>query len=180
MKKLYPIILLSFILFSSALNAQTEMPVDRPTQAIFFEAGGAGLSYSLNYDRRFKGVNGLGIRGGLSYIARTEDVKMFSAPVQLNYLMGKKVNFFELGVGFTYFYLDDYLYCFDPNDPYCNSGETEFLLPVKTKGDVMATFTIGFRHQPKDGIMYRLAITPVANSNGFWPIYAGLSFGYSF
>src|SRR5262245_32793587 len=174
MKKLYPIPILSFFLFSSTLQAQTNLPPARPAQSIFLEAGGAGLSYSFNYDRRWKGDKGFGIRGGLSYISREDDVKMFSAPIQVNYLMGKGVNFFELGAGVTYFYLDDYLYC--SGLPGCSSDESEFLLPVKTKGDVMATFTFGFRHQPKNGIMYRLAITPVANRSGFWPLFAGLSF----
>jgi hypothetical protein len=178
MKKVYSYSLLSLFLIPGIVTAQTETPVYRPAQAMYLEAGGAGLSYSFNYDRRFKGDKGLGIRGGLSYISREDDVKMFSAPLQLNYLMGKGVNFFELGAGVTYFYLDDYLYC--SGLPGCNSGESEFLLPVKTKGDVMATFTFGFRHQPKNGIMYRLAVTPVANRSGFWPLFAGLSFGYSF
>jgi hypothetical protein len=97
---------------------------------------------------------------------------MFSAPWQVNYLIGKHVNFLEVGAGVTYFYLNDYIYS--------GKGESEFLLPVKTKGDVMATFTFGFRHQPRNGIMYRFAITPVANRSGFWPVFAGASFGYSF
>ena len=167
MKKFYPILFASFLLFCSSLFAQ------KKAQALFLEAGGAGLSYSLNYDTRLKGEAGLGFRGGLSYISRAEDIKMFSAPLQVNYLLGKQTNFLELGVGATYFYLDDYIYM-------GSSDESEFLLPVKTKGDVMFTFTFGFRHQPRNGIMYRLAVTPIANRSGFWPLFAGLSFGYSF
>jgi len=173
MKKFYPFILLYFIAFcSSSLHAQTKSAV-QSSKSIFLEAGGAGLSYSFNYDFRLKGESGLGFRAGVSYISRVDDIKMYSVPCQVNYLMGKQTNFFELGVGVTYFYLDDYLY-------YGNSGESEFLLPVKTKGDAMFTMTFGFRHQPKQGIMYRLAITPIANRSGFWPAFAGLSFGYSF
>jgi len=178
MKKFYSIPCFSLLLTSFTASSQVNENFSRPSQSIFLEAGGAGLSYSFNYDRRLKGEKGLGFRGGLGYISRTEDFKMFSAPFQVNYLLGKNSNFIELGVGATYFYLDDYIYYNTPG--FTSSGESEFLLPVKTKGDVMFTMTFGFRHQPKEGIMYRLAITPVANRDGFWPLFAGLSFGYSF
>ena len=169
MKKFYSLFLLLPLFYSNSLQAQT----NKSAKSIYLEAGGAGLSYSFNYDFRLKGESGLGFRAGVSYVSREDDIKMYSVPWQVNYLMGKQTNFFELGVGVTYFYLDDYLY-------YGNSGESEFLLPVKTKGDAMFTMTFGFRHQPKQGIMYRLAITPIANRSGFWPAFAGLSFGYSF
>jgi hypothetical protein len=178
MKKFYPYSLLPLFIFTSTLQAQTNQEFSRPARSIYLEAGGAGLSYSFNFDSRFRGEKGLGWRGGLSYISREDDVKMFSAPLQVNYLIGKKVNFIEVGAGITYFYLDDYIYYNGPG--FTSSGESEFILPVKTKGDVMATFTFGFRHQPVHGIMYRLAITPIANRSGFWPLFAGLSFGYSF
>jgi len=173
MNKIYPFALLFFItIYSSSIRAQSNSPV-KSAKSIYLEAGGAGLSYSFNYDFRLKGESGLGFRAGASYISREDDIKMYSIPFQVNYLLGKQTNFFELGVGATYFYLDDYLY-------YGGSDESEFLLPVKTKGDVMYTMTFGFRHQPKQGIMYRFAVTPVANRSGFWPLFAGLSFGYSF
>jgi hypothetical protein len=178
MKNVYSYSLVFIFLFPVVLYAQPNGNSKKPAQAIFLEVGGAGLSYSFNYEYRLKAEGGLGFRGGLSYISREEDVKMFSAPVQVNYLLGKETNFIEIGAGLTYFYLDDYLYCNYPGCP--SSDESEFLLPVKTKGDVMATFTFGFRHQPRSGIMYRFAITPVANRSGFWPLFAGVSFGYSF
>jgi hypothetical protein len=171
MKIIYTLTLTSFTIISSPLFAQTISTV-KPVNAIYLEAGGAGLSYSFNFDFRAKGESGLGFRAGLSYMSRPDDIKMFSAPWQVNYLIGKHVNFLEVGAGVTYFYLNDYIYS--------GKGESEFLLPVKTKGDVMATFTFGFRHQPRNGIMYRFAITPVANRSGFWPVFAGASFGYSF
>ena len=177
MKKFYSLALIPSLIICSAVNGQLSPTAQKPSQSVFLEAGGAGLSYSFNYDRRFKGDKGFGLRGGLSYFSREEDVKMFSAPVQLNYLMGKGPNFIEVGAGLTYFYLDDYIYY---GSGFSSNAESEFILPVKTKGDVMATFTFGFRHQPKEGIMYRLAVTPIANRSGFWPLFAGLSFGYAF
>ena len=177
MKKFYPFTLILSIIISSTIYGQSGTTPQKAAQSVFLEAGGAGLSYSFNYDRRFKGDEGFGLRGGLSYFSREDDVKMFSAPVQLNYLMGKGPNFIEVGAGLTYFYLDDYIYY---GSGFSSNAESEFILPVKTKGDVMATFTFGFRHQPKEGITYRLAITPIANRSGFWPLFAGLSFGYAF
>jgi hypothetical protein len=178
MKIIYTVSFALLFFVSSRLSAQSIIPPLKPTRAIYLEAGGAGLSYSFNFDSRFKGEKGWGWRGGLSYISRPEDLKLFSAPLQVNYLLGSHTNFIELGAGLTYFYLDDYLYY--NGTGYTSSDESELLLPVKTKGDVMATFTFGFRHQPKQGIMYRFALTPVANSSGFWPLFAGASFGYSF
>ncbi len=173
MKKLYSFSFLFLTtICSTSLKAQSNNSI-KSAKSIYLEAGGAGLSYSFNYDFRLKGESGFGFRAGVSYISREDDIKMYSVPWQVNYLLGKQTNFFELGVGATYFYLDDYLY-------YGSSDESEFLLPVKTKGDVMFTMTFGFRHQPKQGLMYRLAVTPVANRSGFWPAFAGLSFGYSF
>jgi len=179
MKNIYTLNLTCILFLSSTTFAQTitlNLPT-KPMSSIYLEAGGAGLSYSVNFDSRFKGENGWGWRGGLSYISRTDDLKMYSVPFQINYLLGTRTNFLELGAGVTYFYLDDYLYY---NSGFSSSDESEFILPVKTRGDLMATFTFGFRHQPRNGIMYRLAITPIANRSGFWPLFAGLSFGYSF
>lgn len=82
-------------------------PDSSRAQSVYIEAyGPAGNNYSINYDTRFRGFRGWGIRGGLGYLPKDYS-HVFSAPIQLTYLVGRKRHFLEVGGGFTGYHSRD-------------------------------------------------------------------------
>lgn len=188
MKKVFTLLLLFCL--SLSLRAQDKLP----TQSVFLELGGAGLPYSFNYDFRFskERMDSWGMRVGAGGYT-TENDSFFSLPVMVNKLYGKGPHYFELGFGMTFFAYDEsnYTYCengyYDPNGIFvCTStvsseSNYQFILPVDGSPSVMGTMNFGYRRVPVDGgFTWRLNLTPIFNNNGFWPLYAGVGFGYAF
>lgn len=190
MKKFFPAIIL--FLFNMAVMAQTSQ-LTLPTKAIYVELGGAGLPYSFNYDFRFdqSKIEGWGMRVGLGGYTTTNE-SFFSAPIMLNRLYGKGIHFFEVGIGATFF-------AFDNNyQDYCISGYYDqntgqyicqqydrssynFILDVDGSPSVMGTMNFGYRRIPVDGgFTWKINLNPIFNNNGFWPLFAGVGFGYAF
>jgi hypothetical protein len=150
--------------------------LNQRAKSIYFEALGPGSLYSVNYDTRFKKRrNGLGARIGLTYVF-IDNEKALAVPLLLNYLFGKKTNFFEVGIGATYYYdfKTDYTPLFgDPLLP----GSTKF----KQYGSgVIGSVTFGYRYQPlKGGLNFRVGNSVIIKNEAlpFWP-YIGV--GYTF
>ncbi|MFN3999072.1 hypothetical protein [Algoriphagus sp.] len=190
MQKVITVLLLFSLSF--ALKAQDALP----TRSIFLELGGAGLPYSFNYDFRFdkERMDSWGMRVGAGGYS-IENSSFFSLPVMVNKLYGNGPHYFEMGMGMTFFtYKEnrfDNSYCsswyYDSNGNYvCNSyvnyeNNYSFILPVDGSPSVMGTLNIGYRRVPVDGgFTWRVNLTPIFNNNGFWPLFAGVGFGYAF
>ena len=191
MKKLFAILML--LISTRPLIAQEDL---LPTKSVFLELGGAGLPYSFNYDFRFnkERMDSWGMRIGVGGYAIESD-SFFSLPVMINKLYGKGPHYFEMGFGLTFFAFDesnyDYSYCangyYDSNGNYIcttyfeESNSYEFILPVDGSPSLMGTMNFGYRRVPVDGgFTWRVNLTPLFNNNGFWPLYAGIGFGYAF
>jgi hypothetical protein len=163
MKKQITLSLAIVLLFFSAhLHAQTA------AKSIYFELGGPGLA-SVNYDMRLqKKEDGLGFRVGVGGF-KVDGTGALFVPLGLTYLLGKdQKNYFELGAGITVVSI---------TDSYNNNGSTSSDQFNTTFGHAY----FGYRLQPKNGgFLFRAGITPVFNSSGFLPYYAGISFGYKF
>jgi len=133
-------------------------------KSIYFELGGPGLA-SFNFDTRFtKKEDGIGGRIGVGGFS-IDGESLLTVPVGLNYILGKdERHYFELGAGATFV---------NYNSKYFDE-----------EGTFESTFghlTFGYRLQPKDGgFLFRAAIVPVFNKDGFIPYYAGIAFGYKF
>ena len=190
MKNLFPAIII-FLLSISAFAQTDQSPL--PTKAIYVELGGAGLPYSFNYDFRFDPTKqeGWGMRVGLGGFTTTNE-SFFSAPIMLNRLYGKGIHFFEVGIGATFFAFDNNYqdYCisgyYDQNtgqyicQQYDRSSYS-FILDVDGSPSVMGTMNFGYRRIPVDGgFTWKVNLNPIFNNNGFWPLYAGVGFGYAF
>jgi hypothetical protein len=170
------------VLLAFGATAQTT------AKAVYMEAGGIGLPYSISFDTRFKkGANtGMGGRLGFGGFA-IDGEKMLTVPLQLNWLFGKERNYFELGVGATFVHYEGYGYYEDytcgPNGCF-PSGEYytgDFVLPISSVNSVMGTFNFGYRRMPVgSGFTWKAAITPLFNNNGFWPLFGGIAVGYKF
>ena len=82
---------------SSQSNSSNKTDSTRRAQNIYIEAGAAGIFFSVNYDTRFSQQrDGLGARLGIGFPPATH-YPIFSAPFQLNYLIGKKTAFWNWG-----------------------------------------------------------------------------------
>ncbi|WP_342644442.1 hypothetical protein [Mucilaginibacter sp. CSA2-8R] len=160
---LFAFILCTFCKHSFAQNSV----VTTRAQNIFVELGGPGLLLSANYDTRF-GLrrDGIGGRAGLGYIS-LDGNSILTVPLQVNYLLGKKGKYFEIGLGATIINTSG------------NNHEDFFSIEDAT--GAIGTMTFGYRYQPEDGgFNFRAAVTPIFNSTGFMPFFGGISFGYTF
>jgi hypothetical protein len=154
MKKFFSLIALTFCI-SFAAKSQA-------AKSVYAEIGGPGLA-SLNFDTRFKGEKGIGVRAGIGGFS-VEGGSILLFPVGFNYLIGKDdKNYFELGAGATIVSASNEV---TGDQPYTGS---------------FGHLTIGYRLQPKNGgFTFRAAITPIFGQGTFWPYWGGVSFGYKF
>jgi hypothetical protein len=132
---------------------------------IFFEGGGPSFKLSVNYDTRFGNRrNGLGGRAGIGYMS-LDGYRELVIPVQLNYLVGRKDKFLEIGAGASYLTASDYL------------DYRRFLGTLKST--VVATGTVGYRYQPqKGGCIAGISFNPLYNGYRFFP-FGGVTLGYT-
>lgn len=173
--------------------AQHTAATSSPTKAIYVELGGAGLPYSFNYDFRFdkERIDSWGMRVGFGGYSLDGDT-FFSVPVMVNKLYGRGPHYFEVGMGATFlaFKNEAFTYedCYsDTNGNYiCNpitseQPDTRFILDIDGSPSVMGVMNFGYRRVPTDGgFMWKVNLNPIFNNNGFWPLYAGVGFGYAF
>ncbi len=159
----FAIILCAFFKNSFAQNSA----VTTRAQNAFVELGGPGLLLSANYDTRFgQRRDGIGGRAGLGYLS-IDDNSILTVPLQVNYLLGKKGKFFEIGLGATIISTS-------------GKGNEDFFSLDDATGAI-GTMAFGYRYQPEDGgFNFRAAVTPIFNSTGFMPFFGGISFGYTF
>jgi len=159
------LIILFFFLALISFGQEIESKTEIRKNAFYFELGGNGGFYSVNYDRIV--LSGkrthLSVRGGLSVAHFT-----YLVPLEINLLFGKRHNFFELGFGET----------LDANNQRAGGGiGFKHYLPF---------MRFGYRLQKKvndGGFLFRAGFTPtfvVDEGRGFPIPFAGVSFGYAF
>jgi hypothetical protein len=150
-------------------------------QSVYLELAGAGLAYSINYDFRFskEDIQSWGMRvgaGGWATTYNSGSESLLTLPIQMNRLFGKKTHFFEVGGGATFIHYRDRW----------GGGNYEwrnfnFILDSGNTPAFMGTLNMGYRKVPENGgFTFRANLTPIFNHNGFWPLFAGISFGYAF
>ncbi len=189
---LYPLLLVLLVLFSTTTHSHEKSDTGR-NKSIFAELAGSSLAIiSANFDMRFnKGrSDGLGMRIGIGmgsfstsdYLLETSESKskIFSVPVEVNYIIGENRWAFEMGLAITYASItEDY--------------HSEFLgivTDTHETGNLVASYLpVGIRLKPvqKNGFMMKLNIGPVFNFSApnMWSeetvnIWGGLALGYSF
>lgn len=147
-----------------------KLPSDKNERAqnLFFELGGQGLQYSVNYDTRFSDRrNGFGGRIGLGFFT-SKGNKIANIPLSLNYLLGKGRHFAEFGVG-TSVLLSN------------SSGPPAPGYFPPAKSIVYYTTNMSYRFQPiHKGIFLQTGVGPVFNTNFELVFYFGIGLGYTF
>ncbi|MFM7645545.1 MAG: hypothetical protein ACKO41_02415 [Sphingomonadales bacterium] len=173
-----------FLLLTNAHSQAVESKFSEltPRQNVYVELGGNGIAFNVMYERRLqKQSDGVGIKAGIGGFSGSYE-KVFTVPVGVNWLLTKdNKHFFEAGVGATFLhYQDSYDYwCPGGN---CNPFPVDVIgLSIENKNSLYGHLTLGYRRQPKNGgITWGAALTPHFNQNGFWPVWLGFKFGYSF
>ncbi|MEO6151394.1 MAG: hypothetical protein ABIN95_07780 [Mucilaginibacter sp.] len=160
------VVFLLTISFFNTAKAQS----DQRAQNVYLELAGPGLALSVNYDTRFgEKRNGLGGRIGFGYFP-SPFFSIVSVPVQLNYLVGSRSHFLELGAGATYLKV---------GDDNKNDDDNKFLSLFNTVTGVVGTATIGYRYQPVDGgFNFRISANPFVGE--IVQLTGGVSVGYTF
>ncbi|WP_345947830.1 hypothetical protein ABDD95_13340 [Mucilaginibacter sp. PAMB04274] len=188
--KVTALLLAVSIVLTLKVSAQTADSIStHRAQNVFAELLGAGVTFSVNYDTRFGNRrDGLGGRLGAGFFAEDGD-KLFTLPMQLNYLLGKKGKYFEIGLGATYYNAknrpENYNVFYNgSNGQYIYSEDNDDGILVVNRGNgsgLLGTMTFGYRYQPlNSGFSFRGYINPVFDSKNFIPYFFGLSFGYTF
>ncbi|HEV8286625.1 MAG TPA: hypothetical protein VGQ09_20090 [Chitinophagaceae bacterium] len=168
----------SIFLFAQRNSTSTEKEI--ATNSFFAEAGGPGIAFSANIDKRFTNSHiGFGGRLGIGFVSADEmvynpsngyyDYNQTSAitlPLQLNYIFGKlsSPHSFEIGAGVTYI-----------------SKKLEimnFYEDMQTQ--VFGTFAFMYRRQPANGgFSWRIGFTPIFAKSYIQP-FGAASVGYNF
>lgn len=113
---------------------------------VYLELIGAGGGPSLNYDARFGNKeNGLGYRVGIggefSYSSSLGTSSALAIPAGINYLLGKRKHYLDLGSGATVFFGDETYY---PKNRWgLNFSAGYRLTPFEKKG---VSFRAGYMH----------------------------------
>lgn len=161
------------LLFIAALIAE-----DAPAQenggnlarhAIYAEAFGQGLLYSINYDYRL--LDQLSLRAGFTswtiHGLFYDDMSFTGFPVMANYLTGEGTSHLELGIGVVPVSIrgSDFLGF--------STGQTSV-------SRIVGTATLGYRAQAKSGgFIFRIGLTPFFNTSGIL-LSGGASIGVAF
>jgi hypothetical protein len=170
-------LLISAFIFSQDRRADVS-PVGQ--SSFFAEAGGPGVAFSANIDKRFKpGRLGWGGRIGVGFVSAWNDhydpvtgyynggpESAITFPAQLNYIFGKENSnhTFEVGGGLTYV-----------------TKRLEFLNFWDDKSTrLLGTFCFMYRRQPKGGgFSWRAGFTPLVGKN-YIQAFGAASVGYNF
>ncbi|MDN3670227.1 hypothetical protein QWY93_12920 [Echinicola jeungdonensis] len=175
-------------------NFSMAQEANHPTEGVFLELGGAGLVYSFNYDFRFdkKDQNSWGMRAGVGGYSLNDNASLLTLPIQVNKLLGSGKHFFEIGAGGTFIYYRNKGYStsetYNPVTNEYTYSETrytdkdfDFILNSGETPALMGTLNLGYRKIPENGgFLFSVNVIPIFNHNGFWPLWAGMGFGYAF
>ena len=182
-------ILTLFIISASLVSIQSQaqglpskFPEAAPRQNVYVELGGNGVAFNAMYESRFrKAADGAGLKVGLGGFTSSYE-KVFTLPVGVNWLLTKdNKHFFEMGFGATFLHYEDTYDWGWPGGTYDPYPVDVAGLTIDAKNSVFGHLTLGYRRQPSTGgIMWGVAVTPQFNENGFWPVWFGVKFGYSF
>jgi len=148
------------MLMTLCLSHEIRAQIRDNKNLIFFEFGGNGGAYSINYDRTL--INNFGARAGIMLLpSASGTIKAF--PVLFNYRININNNFVEIGLGETLF-----------SAP-LNFGN----LGNFTDNSAIPTGVIALGIQNERGMNFRTAFTPFYYNKKF-VFFGGFSLGYSF
>ena len=153
---------------TAAIDSTAKAASEPARNALYVELGGAGVFYSINYDRHL--VGRLHLRGGYATLSNNYwlNGRVHMVPVQLTFV-SNATHGLELGAGATFVK---------------DNGASGLELDSKhetSDSEIAASFVVGYRYQPiENGFLFRIGFTPFVGSNGRFIPSGGISFGYAF
>ncbi len=172
MNKVFLILILFFSLDIHAQKNHSEHASQFQVELL----GPAGL-FSLNVDSRFaKKENGIGFKIGLGgspvgmFGETCNSGSQISVPLGLNYLIGKRKHFIEVGGGGV-------LAIISATKRYCEGFESGFF---SDETGPYGYASLGYRYQPfeKKGITFRAFVSPLFQQGFNTKVWGGGSIGY--
>lgn len=131
--------------------------------ALYVELLGAGLFYSINYDRR---IGDLALRGGLMYFSvssgtnsagESASASWVGVPLSVSYNIGSVKHSFEVGAGITIHHIS-------------GSANTLGVESTGSATTVLGHAILGYRYQPpQTGFFLRAGLSPIVGSGVFLP-----------
>lgn len=174
---------------------------ESPTRNISIEVLGVDNLVGINFDSRLWGNRGWGYRVGVGYTHGSQNgyfvenkssiltlypgdsrLNGVCLPLEVNYLVGKKRNKLEIGLGGNLgLYHEKYEYTM----PTSTAGEYVTRHERDNRFGYFLYGNVGYRFQPVKGFVFRIGITPSFNFGDrhsidrHW-LYPYVGFGYSF
>lgn len=152
----------------------------KTAKAIFVEAGGNSLIWSVNYDTRFnKRLDGWGFRVGTGYFPLGGS-NLLALPLGINMLTGSNGHFVETGVNLTFVNAKNKNSLIPKESKF---GQLDF---TRNKAYLVYGVSMGYRYQKPDkkGIHLRAGIEPILgtrlDNKLVFAITGHVSVGYSF
>lgn len=139
---------------------------DATERSISVEALGVHNIVGINFDSRFRGNHGIGFRVGVGYAQGKGKHIYFSPsgtktqgvafPIEINYLLGKKEQKLELGLGASLGYYGERM-------EFGIIGGHQYMPVTEKKFGYFVFGNIGYRLQTNSGLMIRIGWAPSIN-----------------
>lgn len=151
----------AFMLCGS-LSTMAQSYVERP-RSINFQLLGSNNGVGFNYDARFKKGSAWGYRAGLGFgytksewfFGVSESTRIYSVPLGINYLIGKRKSNLELGVGVNLGIYNDH----SSVATSVGGGSYAWQTESENNFDSFAFFDVGYRHTARKGFQFRVGLT---------------------
>ncbi len=175
-------LLLAFSMAALGMSAQQ--------RAVYGEFNGASIGYSVHFDSRLSAKSKWGYNVGLGYANNVLDnphltqQHLYSLPLRMYYLVGKKNHFFESGIGVVpCFYHSRATY--STTDNQTNPAISKFIKSSSTDFLNYVTLSLAYRYQNSNGFIVRTGLTVngvqhSANKTEMWGFQPFVAVGYSF
>ena len=150
----FGVFVLTLLTLSVSLKGQQVVQPARARNAIYGSFGGAGLFYSLTYERNVwaRDKFSAAVRGGLgASFSSTLFPHEFNIPLGVSFLYGKRKGHLDLSLSLSNYFLDQYDYSSD-------KSSTEYRL--------LYVPSVTYRYQKKEGgLLVRAGLCTVINPN---------------
>ncbi len=155
----YFVLVLIILLTAATASAQSYYHREN---GLYLEIFGTGGEASINYEKIIN--NMIAVRVGVGGTGAIFEQSL-ALPFSASYLLGANQNYLEMGIGGSYFSIDD------------DISEDTFL--DITESQVVANGIIGYRYLGDYGYTFRLAFTPAITKDGFQAM-GGAMLGFTF
>lgn len=176
-----------FLLLAFSMAA---LGVSAQQRAVYGEFNGASFGYSVHFDSRLSPKSKWGYNVGLGYANNVLDnphltqQRLYSLPLRMYYLVGKKNHFFESGIGVVPCFFHTRA-TYSSTNTQTNPAISQFIKSSSTDFVNYVTLSLAYRYQNSNGFIVRAGLTAngVQHSDSkteMWGFQPFVAVGYSF